>query len=348
MERLCKEIAYVRIPPGTETGGVWPRLRTSSEAVALPTVDCAPGEVAERIVQFYRERDLDTLFVFRFEALHFVHAHLDSFPVRYLDLDELPSRCQAETARIRKAFGPAGLSPAEKTAQATARLLEKALIPRFHRVFVASAVEAEEVSRQTGFQQALVLPNVYPACPAPPGKRTSARNEILFVGSLFYYPNVDAVLYFCREILPVIQEIKGDSVLFRIIGTGCADALECVKHQRGVEVMGYQESLAAYYAEAAVVVVPIRAGAGTRLKILEAFAHGRPVVSTRIGAEGIEVTDRKNILLADDAAAFAHACIEIMDQPKLAEEICEGATRLHRDRYSEEALLRCYEKITSS
>ena len=135
---------------------------------------------------------------------------------------------------------------------------------------------------------------------------------------------------------------------FESLGAGHMDALECVKHQRGVELMGYQQDLAPFYTAAAVVAVPLRAGTGTRLKILEAFVHGRAVVSTSIGAEGLEVTDRKNILLADDPAAFAQACIEIIDQPKLAEEICEGATRLHREHYSEEALLRCYAKITTS
>jgi glycosyltransferase involved in cell wall biosynthesis len=146
----------------------------------------------------------------------------------------------------------------------------------------------------------------------------------------------------------LIQEKKGETVLFRIIGMGSSNELKSVKDQSGVDFLGYQRDLTPFYNDAAVVAVPLRAGAGTRLKILEAFAHGRPVVSTSIGAEGLDVTDRKDILLADSPDSFARACIDLIDQPDLAKEICEGAARLHRDQYSEEALRRCYENITAA
>jgi glycosyltransferase involved in cell wall biosynthesis len=342
----CRKIANSRILPNTEAGGPRPLLKKSAENVVLPTIDCASGQVAERVVEFYQESNLDCLFVFKFDALHFVYNRLDFFPVRHLDLDELPSRAQDQIARLKRNFERETLAPSKKSGRVTMQhVMEKAFIPRFHRVFVASAVEAEEVRRQTGFPRPLVLPNVYPARLTRPEKRTTPQSEILFVGSFFYYPNVDAVLYFCREILPLIQEKKRDTVLFRIIGIGSTKDLECVRKQPGVDLAGYQENLTPFYAQAAVVVVPLRAGAGTRLKILEAFVHGRPVVSTSIGAEGLEVTDRKNILLANAPDAFAQACMEVIDHPELAEKICEDATRLHRDHYSQEALACCYAKI---
>jgi len=343
IERLCQSIAYLRMPPIEP--GKWPLPETKVEGVDLPTIDRGPTDSAVIIHRHYLKYRLDSLFVFRLDALQFVHTRLDFFPVRHLDLDELPSRSQAQIARLKRNFEPETPTRSQKTVQATTRLMEKTFISRFHRVFVASAVEAEEVRRQTGFQQPVVLPNVYPARLTPLEKRTAARSEILFVGSLFYYPNIDAVLYFCREILPLIQEKKGDGVLFRIVGMGSTDALDCVKDQRGVDLVGYQKDLAPLYTQATLVVVPLRAGAGTRLKILEAFVHERVVVSTSIGAEGLEVTDRKNILLADHPHAFAQACIEMIDQPKLAEKIAGEAARLHRERYSEEELLRCYAKI---
>jgi glycosyltransferase involved in cell wall biosynthesis len=345
---LCKKIVNLRVLPSPETGGSWSPSLGSAKIVVLPTIDCAPGDAAQAIIEFYKENNLESLFVFRFDALHFVCDRLDFFPVRYLDLDELPSRSQAQIARLRQDLQPGSVNASERIARATGLIMEKAFIPRFHRVFVSSAIEAEAVRLRTGFPQPWVLPNIFPALPIQPEKRTSAKFEILFVGSFFYYPNVDAVLYFCREILPLIQEKRGETVLFRIIGMGSARELQCVREQPGVHLAGYQEDLAPFYHDAAVVVVPLRAGVGTRLKILEAFAYGRPVVSTSIGAEGLEVTDRKNILLADTPGTFAKACIDLMDQPALAEEICQAANRLHRDLYSEDALLRCYENIPAA
>jgi glycosyltransferase involved in cell wall biosynthesis len=343
LEGLCRKITYLRILPGAETGGAWPPPRTKAAGVALPVIDCAQEEAPERIVQFYRENELECLFVFRFEALHFVYRRLASFPIRHLDLDELPSRRQAVEIRLKG--NPS--APLQKTAQAAAHLMEKKLLHRFQRVFVSSSVEADQVRRMTGFQRPLILPNVYPTLLASRKGQAEPRNEILFVGNLTYPPNTDAVLYFCREILPRIREIKGDGVSFRVIGMGRVEALEGVRSQPGVELIGYRENLAPFYASAAVVVVPLRGGAGTRFKIIESFAHGRAVVSTSAGAEGLEVTDGKDILIADDPDAFAHACIRMMDDPERAQQICKEATRLHRDLYSEDALLRCYANITS-
>jgi glycosyltransferase involved in cell wall biosynthesis len=159
---------------------------------------------------------------------------------------------------------------------------------------------------------------------------------------------VDAVLYFCREILPLIRKVKGGGVLFRVIGMGGKKGLEPVMGQPGVELMGYQKDLEPFYARAALVAVPLRAGTGTRLKILEAFGLGRVVVSTSTGAQGLDVIDRKHILLADEPEAFARACMEVMEDAGLAGRICAEARGLVREQYSEEALARCYAKKKAS
>jgi polysaccharide biosynthesis protein PslH len=338
IERLCRHVAYLRIPPGANE--CWPKLKTDAETVALNTIDSSADRIADDIVQYYRKNELDSLFVFRFDSLHFICHHLDAFPWRELDLDELPTRNQAELARVGRALW-------EKSAASAARLMERAFLPRFHRLFVASAFEAEEVRERTGVADVFVLPNIYPSRALPPQPPATSPQEILFVGNLAYPPNSDAVLYFCREIFPLIRKAKGDGVLFRVIGMGATNVLDPVKDQPGVEMMGYQKDLAPFHARAALVAVPLRAGTGTRLKILEAFALGRVAVSTSIGAQGLDVIDRKHILLADDPEAFARACIEVMDDPDLAARIRTEAYRLVRDRYSEEALLRCYTDIAA-
>jgi glycosyltransferase involved in cell wall biosynthesis len=155
---------------------------------------------------------------------------------------------------------------------------------------------------------------------------------------------VDAVLYFCREIFPLIRQKMGDRVVFRIVGISSPPEILALAENTGVQVMGYQENLEPFYASASLVVVPLRAGAGTRVKILEAFAYGRPVVSTTIGAAGLKVTDGENILLADSTEGFAQACVKVLETSELAERLVEGGRKLHRELYSAEALLRIYDE----
>ena len=295
------------------------------------------------IVEFFRSHALDCIFVFRFDSLHFIHQRIDSFPSRELDLDELPTRREAQINGLDSGARHTG-TIRERASMAAMRMMEKLLIPKFDRVFVSSEFEAEEVRRLAGYAHAEVLPNIYSRTLAPLGSQPASRQEIFFVGHLAYLANSDAVVYFCREILPLIRAAKGDGVTFRVVGMGTTPALESVRNLPGVAMMGFQESLEPFYTQATLVAVPLRAGTGTRLKILEAFTHGRPVVSTSIGAQGLEVTDRENILLADEPEAFARACIELMEKPELAARLCEGGADLIRTHYTQEALRARYSK----
>jgi len=336
-------MTYLRILPNAGTAGRWMMTANEVPYPELPTVDCPSTGVADFIAGYAREHRLEQLFVFRMETLLFVQGCLDFFPVRLFDLDELPSRRDRLIAVLRGTHS----SPAEKRVQLASQVLERTLVPRFDHVFVASEAEAGEVRRHTAFQHPSVLPNIRPqelTLAAPP--QTGPR-EILFVGVLSYFPNQDGVLWFCREVLPLLRQRRGDSVLFRIIGFGDTSGLESIRNLPGVCLSGYQADLVPFYTQATLAVVPLRAGAGTRLKILEAFAYVRPVVSTTIGAEGLEVTHGKDILLADTPETFTEACLSLIDQPDLGRHITEGASRLCRELYSEEALLRSYDKIMS-
>ena len=109
-----------------------------------------------------------------------------------------------------------------------------------------------------------------------------------------------------------------------------------------MHLLGFQENLERFYSSASLVVVPLRVGTGTRVKILEAFVHGCPVVSTSIGAMGLKVTHEKNIFLADQPKLFAHACLKILKTPHLASRLISEGQRLHREYYSPEILDQFY------
>lgn len=340
-EGCAAAMTYLRILPDTGTAGRWIRVVNEVPYPALPTVDCPLTGVADFISDYVRKHRLEQLFVFRMETLFFVQGCLDFFPLRLLDLDELPSRRD----RLITVLRGTPFSPEEKRAHLTSQVLEKKLIPRFNHVFVASDTEADEVRRHTAFQHPFVLPNIRPQeSMLAPSPRTGPH-EILFVGVLSYLPNRDGVLWFCREILPLLRQKRGDSILFRIIGFGDSPALDPIRNLPGVCLSGYQANLAPFYAGASMAVIPLRGGTGTRLKILEAFAYARPVVSTTVGAEGLAVTHDKNILLADTAETFSEACLSLIDRPERVRPITESAGRLCRELYSEEALLRRYDEI---
>jgi glycosyltransferase involved in cell wall biosynthesis len=205
---------------------------------------------------------------------------------------------------------------------------------RWHRfqMSVASSVERVvlcsdlDVAR-LGSPNAVVVPNGY-----DPPARAAGRLEVgqpptlLLQGSLRYGPNTDAARWLVNDILPAIQAERPD-VRVRLVGE--ADAGVTKLHAPpAVTVVGRVASMETELARADVVAVPIRYGSGTRVKILEAFAHRLPVVSTTIGAEGLGVTDGHHLLVADDARGFARACLVLIDRPDLRGRLTEAAHTL--------------------
>jgi polysaccharide biosynthesis protein PslH len=335
----AEAITYVRVNSKTQAVNEAP-AEAALRGLNLRRVNCEAPNLPALIADYAREHGLEQLFVFRMECLILVQRCLDSFSTRLLDLDELPSRHHRAIATLR----PESARANERRAQLASLVLEKQLVPRFNRVFASARAEAEEISRHI-FGKAFVLPNIRPlvtkVAPAPPPRLPPG--EFLFVGALHYLPNSDGVLWFCREVLPILRRRLGDAARLRVIGIGKAPDLDVVRDLPGVYLSGYQVDLAPYYAQAAAVVVPLRAGTGTRLKILEAFANGRPVVSTTIGAEGLEVIQGEHLLVADSPSDFADACVAVTQQSELAGRLTASAARVCQELYSEEALGRCFD-----
>jgi glycosyltransferase involved in cell wall biosynthesis len=138
----------------------------------------------------------------------------------------------------------------------------------------------------------------------------SAEPIVLFLGSMDWEPNIDGVEYFCRDIWPTVSAAV-PTARFRVVGRNPHARVMRLAGAR-VDVTGGVPSVVEHLHEASVVVVPLRVGGGTRLKIYEAMAAGRAVVSTSVGAEGLDVTNGADIVLADDAPAFAASVIELL------------------------------------
>jgi sugar transferase (PEP-CTERM/EpsH1 system associated) len=147
--------------------------------------------------------------------------------------------------------------------------------------------------------------------PDPIPNRQSPSPSLIFTGSMDWLPNEDAMQYFCRDILPLIRA-EEPGVSLSIVGRAPTPAVKRLAEEHGVQVTGRVDDVRPYMKEAAVYVVPLRIGGGTRLKIFEAMAMGKAVVSTTIGAEGLPVTDGEHVMLADEPQAFARAVVQLM------------------------------------
>lgn len=146
-----------------------------------------------------------------------------------------------------------------------------------------------------------------------------------------YGPNVDAANFLVKEILPELRS-RVPSVQARLVGNA-SEQVRSLHQPPGVVVTGFVPDIGSELARADLIVVPVRYGGGTRIKILEAFAHRIPVVSTTIGAEGIDAAPGRDILLEDTPAAFAQACERLLTDAALRERVVEAAYRLFLARY---------------
>lgn len=157
--------------------------------------------------------------------------------------------------------------------------------------------------------------------------------NILFTGTMYWPPNVDCVQHFCRDILPLIR-IQIPECTFTIAGQRPVESVRRLADEPGVRITGYLEDDREVARQCGVFVVPLRSGSGVRVKILNAMAMGLPVVSTSVGAEGIDAVNGEHLIIADSPADFADAVVNLLKDADTAERLGESARRLASDRYS--------------
>jgi len=209
-----------------------------------------------------------------------------------------------------------------------------------HRRYVARLLEnfvgctvASEVERQLlalaapGYSPVHVVPNSVDTAPVPPVARDP--RTLIFTGSLRFAPNRDAMTWFLDEILPAVRRQVPD---VRVTITGEPGPVP-FGPMPGVTLVGHVADVRAMVAASAVSLAPIRAGGGTRLKILEAMAARTPVVATSKAAEGIDARHEEHLLVANTPAAFAEAVCRLLEDPAGAARMAERAWHLCRDRY---------------
>ena len=290
----------------------------------------------------YHESRFDVVHVFRLSmmpyARHFLSVSTGA-PKGHLDLDDIESDTHRRIAALCRLNKDRPRSAYYEMEAQRYEALEGEALREFDRVYVCS--EGDKARLRAGYEGDLcVLPN---AVRLPEAARCDANDGVftfLFAGTLGYYPNEDAVQYFGSEILPHIRRLTRSDFAVNIVGRGASPRLPEIAVDHGMQMIGEVPDIAPWYQNSTAVVAPVRAGGGTRIKVLEAFSHRRAVISTSIGMEGIDAIDDVHVLIANTPEVFAAGCVRLMADRVLRDRLAENAFSLFRHCYSAEAIKR--------
>ena len=222
------------------------------------------------------------------------------------------------------------------------------LAHHFDRCIVVSSVDKDSLQQANPALNLVVVPNGVNAARYNPLPELPGSEEILIIGKMDYAPNVDSALFFCKEIFPLVQaQVPQARVL--VVGADPLPEVRALAADPAVEITGYVDDVLPYYQRSCLSAVSLRAGSGTRLKILEAMALGRPVVSTTLGCEGLDVTPDDNILVADSPTDFGTQTVRLLTDLDLRRRLVGNGRRLVETVYDWEVvgqrLLQTYEEV---
>lgn len=268
--------------------------------------------------------------------------HLDSLDVyRWLPfLPMLPTACthhnlESELLRLQAHHFPNALVRAYMKHQADlVEQVERRLCAQFGLNVMTSEVDAERLGALAPGARTTVIPNGVDIDffrPGSPDEVVSGR--VAFLGPTYMFPNRDAVDFFLAECWPLTRERCPDST-FHLIGKNSTDEKTRFESHPGVTCNGHVPDIRPHFAKAAVSIVPIRVGGGTRLKILDSWSMGKAVVSTSVGCEGLETVDGHNILIRDDPAEFAAAVVQVLSDHHLRDRLGREARKTAEEHYA--------------
>jgi glycosyltransferase involved in cell wall biosynthesis len=335
MEVYCREVVLIPNPYGRE--GYLKRLlqlRSLASIRSFERLRVTVPALQRTLDRILRSTRFD---VVNLEFPYMGHYHLrqappgEKLPALVVDSHEIAFDLARQFAEASESFGR------RFYASANWRKLQQEELDIYRDadgVYLCSAADEQRLLDQIPEARTAIIPNAAdieyykprPTDPLPDGR------TVVYFGLLSTVPNVDAVVHFVQDIWPRIAEAHPEARC-KIIGGRPPPSLLALAGTR-VELTGFVSDLRPHLAAAAAVVVPLRLGGGTRLKIVEAMAMAKAIVSTRLGAEGIEAIPGRDILIEDEPLAFANEVSRLLTDPGLAARIGQSARRVAVERYS--------------
>lgn len=227
---------------------------------------------------------------------------------------------------------------------------EAQLMGQFDQVITVTAQDARALTFADTTPRAPL--QTIPICVDPSAVQPLTLNprsrDIIFLGSMLYPPNADGVLWFAREILPRIWAESPESRFFVVGARPAAAVVELGRRDPRIVVTGYVADATPYLEKCAAFIVPLRAGGGMRVKILDAWARGLPMVTTTLGCEGIEVVPNENLMIADSPQAFATAVSRLLNDPAYAHTLARNGRAWVEQHYDWRRIYTALDKIYPS
>jgi glycosyltransferase involved in cell wall biosynthesis len=335
MQAYCRDVVLIRNPYGHD--GLAKRLLQLRSLVSTKSFErlrVVVPEMQQALDRVLREK--------RFDVVNLEFTFLGHCDLRQAPPGEKPPVLVVDSHNIdydiARQYATAGGSLARRLyAEVNWRKLRREELETYRDadgVYLCSVADQQRLLGQVPDIRTVVIPNAAntefyksrPADPQPDGR------SIVFFGLMSYMPNIDGATYFIQEIWPRIAAANPQARC-KIIGGSPPPSLLAFAGPR-IEFTGFLPDLRPHLAEAAAIVVPLRIGGGTRLKIVEAMAMSKAIVSTTLGAEGIDAVPERDILIADEPVAFADAVTRLLTEPGLATRIGHAARELSEARYA--------------
>ena len=334
-------------------------VRGAIGSTPLPVLNYTTNAMKEQLARILDEGDFDLV---QLESIHLaaylpIIRETESRPLVICDWHNVESELmwrysERETNKLRRAY-------ARKTSRQMSRLERRAL-DEFDAHIVVSRRDGERLLKQSPRTRLFVIENgvdtshytdaqleeAHAAWLARPSSNSPtnssiplaasanerAKRRIAFVGSMDYHANVDGVVNFAEELWPLLRRQMPD-LIFTIVGRDPAPEVLELASMQGIEVTGTVADVRPYYHEMLAAVIPLRVGGGSRLKILEAMAAGVPVISTALGAEGLDVEDGRNIIIAETGDEFCRAVADLAQNDVRRRKLIEAGRALVHERY---------------
>ena len=266
-----------------------------------------------------------------FEFFLTAEQHLEDVRVRRPDLPVVVDSVDLHFVREERMSAYAAAPDRMRAQAARTRRRELGIYGAADVVVTATDHERHVLLGALRGTRVVTVPMIYAPWPDVPALAQRTPGSLLFVGGFRHSPNVDAVQFLCRDVMPHLRRLLPDARL-TVVGDSPPPEIDAVRGD-DVTVTGYVADLVPFLATSAVSVAPLRYGAGMKGKVIEAMAAGVPVVTTSVGAEGIGMVHGETGLIADTAEAFAHAVRDVCRNPELHAAISQNARRLVAERF---------------
>ncbi len=330
LRRHCKEVILLPYPgDGRRLRKGTLVLRSLVSGVPYSVLLYSSAAMSRYVERLVREHDIDVV-------------HADTLGLAD-DVDLGPDVARALThhnvesammvRRARRTRNPLMRAFLSREARLLARY-ERRACPRYDINVVVSSLDRERLHQVVGDCASAVVENAVDCHYYGYHARTGGERGLLFVGPLDWYPNRDAMEFFCSAVWPLLRRRYPDLTLTVVGRNPGARLRQLAQRLGGIELTGFVPDVRPYAAQTRVSVCPVRDGGGTRLKILDVLAQGIPVVSTALGCEGLAATPEEHLLVADTPGEFVHQVGRLLTDDDLCRRLSESGRRLVEERFS--------------